>query len=82
MPCMCTNTTQGEYVERLIQHDVKLSVIFTSRHTLSAVFFVHTSKGSALSRILYFLVIWIITIFSSSQTAMDISKCLTFVTHL
>ena len=47
----------------------------------SAVFFVHTSIGSSLSVILYFLVIWLGVIFSSTQTAVivgdqDISKCL------
>ena len=52
------------------------------RHPPSAVFFIHTSIGSALSVILYFLVIWLGEIFSSTQTAVifgdqDISKCLT-----
>ena len=47
----------------------------------SAVFFIHTSIGSALSVILYFLVIWLRAIFSCTQTAaifgdQDISKCL------
>ena len=32
----------------------KCSTVFISRHTLSAVFFIHTSTGSALSGILYF----------------------------
>ena len=35
----------------------------------SAVFFVHTSIGSALSVILYFLVVWLGVIFSGTQTA-------------
>ena len=44
-------------------------------------FFVHTSIGGALSVILYFLVVWLGAIFSSTQTAVifgdqDISKCL------
>ena len=47
----------------------------------SAVFFIHTSIGSALSVILYFLVIWLGAIYFSTQTAaifgdQDISKCL------
>ena len=44
----------------------------------SAVFFIHTSIGGALSVILYFLVVWLGAIFSSTQTAgdQDISKCL------
>ena len=36
------------HVERLIQHEVKLSALFASRHPPSAVFFIHTSIGSAL----------------------------------
>ena len=48
----------------------------------SAVFFKHASTGGALTVILYFLVVWLRTIFSSSQTAatfgdQDISKSLT-----
>ena len=44
--------------------------------------FIHTSIGSALTVILYFLVVWLGAIFSSTQTAAtfddhDISKCLT-----
>ena len=35
----------------------------------SAVFFIHTSIGCALSVILYFLVVWLGVIFSSTQTA-------------
>ena len=66
-------------VERLIQHEVKPSAVFASRHPLSIVFFIHTSIGGALSVILYFLVIWFGVIFSSTQTAaifgvQDISK--------
>ena len=46
----------------------------------SAVFFIHTSIGSAFSVILYFLVIWLGAIFSSTQNAVifgdqGISKC-------
>jgi len=46
----------------------------------SAVFFVHTSKGGALSDILYFLVVLHGAIFLSTQTAVilgnqAISKC-------
>ena len=53
-----------------------------SRDThLSAVFFIHTSIGSALSDIVYFLVVWPEEIFCSARTAAnfsehDISKCL------
>ena len=48
----------------------------------SAVFFVHTSIGGALTVILYFLVVWLGAIFSSTQTTVTfgdqaISKCLT-----
>ena len=48
----------------------------------SAVFFIHTSIDGALTVILYFLVIWLGAIFSSTQTAAifgdhDTSKCLT-----
>ena len=58
-------------VWRLIQHQAKPS----------AVFFIHTSIGGALTVILYFLVIWLGAIFSSTQTTatfgdQDISKCL------
>ena len=67
----------------LIQHKAKLSAVLASRPPLplSAVFFVHTSIGSALSVTLYFLVIWLGVMFSSTQTAtifgdQDISKCL------
>ena len=35
----------------------------------SAVFFIHTSIGSALSVILYFMVIWLGTTFLSTQIA-------------
>jgi len=47
----------------------------------SAVFFIHTSIGSALSDILYFLIVWLREIFCSSQATanfgdQDISKCL------
>ena len=57
-------------------------VLYLPRHPpTSAVFFVHTSIGSALSVILYFLVVWLRVIFYSTQTAaifgdQDISKCL------
>ena len=76
------NTVRGGRVERLIQHEVKPSAVFASRHPPSAVFFIHTSIGGALTVILYFLVVWLRAIFSSTQTAVifgdqDISKCLT-----
>ena len=56
-------------------------MLFASRHPLSAIFFIHTSIGGALRVILYFLVMWLRTIFSKTQTAVifcdqDISKCL------
>ena len=57
------------HVERLIQHEAKPSAVFALGHPPSAVFFVHTNIGSALSVILYFLVIWLEAIFSSTQTA-------------
>ena len=68
-------------VERLIQHEAKPGAVFASRHPPRAVFFVHTSIGGALCVILYFLVVWLGAIFSSTQTAaifgdQDISKCL------
>ena len=68
--------------EKLIQHEVKPSAVFALRHLPSAVFFIHTSIGSALSVILHFLVVWLGVIFSSTQTTVifgdqDISKCLT-----
>ena len=70
------------HIKRLIQHQAKPSAVFASRQPLSAVFFIHTSIGSALTVILYFLVVWLEAIFSSTQTAaifsdQDISKCLT-----
>ena len=73
-------STRGR-VERLIQHEAKPSAVFASRYPPRAVFFVHTSIGGALNVILYFLVVWLRTIFSSTQTAAifgdkDISKCL------
>jgi len=57
-------------------------VLYDSRDTHpSAVFFIHTSIGGALSDILYFLVVWLREIFCSAQTAanfgeQDISKYL------
>ena len=77
--------TRG-HVERLIQHEAKPSAVFASRHPPSAVFFIHTSIGSALTVILYFLVVWLGAIFSSTQTTaifsdQDISKCLTTVIY-
>ena len=36
---------------------VKPSAVFASRHPPSVVFFIHTNIGSALSAILYFLVV-------------------------
>ena len=78
-------STRGR-VKMLIQHEAKLSAVLASRPPPpppppSAVFFVHTSIGSALSVTLYFLVIWLGAMFSSTQTAtifgdQDISKCL------
>ena len=68
-------------VERLVHHEAKPSAVLTSRHPPSAVFFIQTSIGSALSVTLYFQVTWLGVIFSSTQTAaifgdQDISKCL------
>ena len=47
------------HVEKLLQHETKPSAVFVSRHPPSAVFFIHTSIGSALHVILYFLVVWL-----------------------
>jgi len=68
-------------VERLIQHEVKPSAAFASRHSPSAVVFIHTSIGSALIVILYFLVVWLEATFLSGQIAaivahQDVSECL------
>ena len=76
-------STRG-HVERLIQHKVKPSAVFALRHhppSPNTVLFVHTSIGNTLSVILYFLVIWLGAIFSSTQTTamfgdQDISKSL------
>ena len=46
-----------------------LSVVFALRHHLSAVLFIHTSVGDALSVILYFLVILLGALFLSTQIA-------------
>ena len=67
-------------VERLIQHEVKLSAVFALKHPLSAVLFIHTSIGGALTVILYFLVIWLGATFLSGQIAaisahQDVSEC-------
>ena len=70
-------------VERLIQHSASPHAVFASRYPSSAVFFIHTSIGGALTvTLLYFLVVWLRAIFSNTQTAatfgdQDISKCLT-----
>ena len=74
-------STRGR-VERLIQLEAKPSVVFASRHPPSAVVFIHTSIGGALTDLLEFLVVWLGSIFSSTQTAaifgdQDISKYLT-----
>ena len=70
------------YVERLIQHEAKLSAVFVSRHPPSAVF--ACAQAQAVLLVLYcsysVLVIWLGAIFSSTQTAVifsdqDISKC-------
>jgi len=68
-------------VERLIQHEAKPSAVFASRHSPSAVFYIHTSIGSALIVILYFLVVWLRATFLSGQIAaifahQDVSECL------
>ena len=43
------NTARGERVERQIQHKAKPSAVFVSRHPSSAVLFIHTSLGGALT---------------------------------
>ena len=68
-------------VERLIQHEAKPCAVFASRHSPSAVLFIHTSIGSALIVILYFLVVWVGATFLSGQIAaifahQDVSECL------
>ena len=65
-------------VERLIQHEAKLSAVFASRHPPSAVFFIHTSISGTLIVILYFLVVWLEATFLSGQifAHQDVSKCL------
>ena len=68
-------------VKRLIQLEAKPSAVFDSRHPPSAVSFIYTSIGGALTVILDFLVVWLRAIFSSTQTAaifgdQDISKYL------
>ena len=65
----------------LIQHEVKPSAVFSLRHPPSAVFFIHTSLGSALTVILYFLVIWLGAIFSSTQTAATFGHAGTGYSH-
>ena len=56
---------------RLIQHKAKLSVVFASRY--SAVFFVLANIGSALSVLLYFLVVLLGAIFLITQIASIVS---------
>jgi len=68
-------------VERLIQHEAKPSAVFASRHSPSAVFFIHTSIDGALIVIMYFLVVWLGATFLSGQIAaifahQDVSECL------
>ena len=68
-------------VERLIQHEAKPSAVFASRHP-RVLYFSYTQARRCLSVILYFLVVWLGAIFSSSQTAAifddkNINKCLT-----
>ena len=59
-----------EHVERLIQYEAKLSAVFASRHPPpSTVLFVHTSIDSALSVLLYFLVVLLGVIFLSTRIA-------------
>ena len=49
-PRVCMeNTARGGRVEGQIQHKAKLNAVFVSRHPPSAVFFVHTSLGGALT---------------------------------
>ena len=49
-PRVCMkNTARGGRVERQIQHEAKPSAVFVSRHPPSAVFFIHTSLGGALT---------------------------------
>ena len=60
------------HVERLIQHEVKPRAVFASRHPPSAVFFIHTSIGSAL---LLYCTSWL----SSSEQFSLILKPLRFL---
>ena len=43
------NTARGGRVKRQIQHEVKPSAVFVSRHPPNPVFFIQTSLGSALT---------------------------------
>jgi len=78
MPCVSVQKIQHEGTcQEAIQHKAKPGSRDTHK---SAVFSVHTSKGGALSDLLYFLIVLYGTIFSSTQTAMifsdqAISKC-------
>ena len=40
-----------KYFENLIQHEVKLSAVFALKRPSSAILFIHTSTGGALSDI-------------------------------
>ena len=66
-------------VERLIQHKAK-QVLYLPQDTLRVLYFCTHKQGGALSVILYFLVVCLEAISSSTQTAVifgdqDISKC-------
>jgi len=51
---MCAeNTAQGGHIERFVQHEVLAECCMILDQ--NAVFFIHTSGGSALSDILYIL---------------------------
>jgi len=75
------NTAQGG-VLRDLYSTRRSQVLYDSQDTHpSAVFFIYTSMGGALSDILYFLVVWLREVFCSARIAVnfgehDISKCL------
>ena len=68
-------------VLRQIQHSTSPCAVLASRHPPSAVFFIHTSVGGALTVTLYFLVVWLRATFLIGQIAaifahQDVSECL------
>jgi len=81
-PHVCMENTARGGVLRYSYSTRRSRVLYDSRDMHpSAAFFIHTSIGSALSDILYFLVVWLGEIFCCSQATVnfgdqDISRCL------